>query len=46
MKFQLLKSIYRNAKEGNARTNSKCDSLRYEYDDHYFMTDPQVNKIN
>ncbi|EJW75044.1 hypothetical protein WUBG_14050, partial [Wuchereria bancrofti] len=30
-----------NAKEGSTRTSSKGDSLRYEYDDHYFMTDPQ-----
>ncbi|VDK64948.1 unnamed protein product [Onchocerca ochengi] len=30
-----------NAKEGNTRTSSRSDSLRYEYDDHYFMTDPQ-----
>ncbi|MCP9261193.1 hypothetical protein DINM_004580 [Dirofilaria immitis] len=30
-----------NAKEGSARTSNRSDSLRYEYDDHYFMTDPQ-----
>lgn len=35
----------RNAKEGATRTNSKSDSLRYEYDDHYFMTDPQVTTL-
>ncbi|VDO40960.1 unnamed protein product [Onchocerca flexuosa] len=34
-----------NAKEGSTRTNSRSDSLRYEYDDHYFMTDPQVYKL-
>uniref|UniRef100_F1KWC6 Kyphoscoliosis peptidase n=2 Tax=Ascaris TaxID=6251 RepID=F1KWC6_ASCSU len=29
-----------NAKEGS-RSTPKGDSLRYEYDDHYFMTDPE-----
>ena len=37
-----LKSmLYRNAKEG-PRAKQNGDSLRYEYDDHYFMTDPEV----
>ena len=33
----------RNGKEKEAP--SKNDNLRYEYDDHYFMTDPEVSGL-
>jgi len=40
--YNLLSLINRvNAKEAPKTSKGKNDSLRYEYDDHYFLTDPR-----
>lgn len=40
--YEILQG-FRNAKE--SETENRSDgNLRYEYDDHYFMTDPEVNR--
>jgi hypothetical protein len=32
------------AHNGHSDTSGATDNLRYEYDDHYFMTDPEVRQ--
>lgn len=34
--------VARNAQRNGKDPTTKNDNLRYEYDDHYFMTDPEV----